>query len=255
MTNKANQSHNKKIDPTIEFLALFNDIDKYFDRLVEQSKFIPYNEKIKHIKNSHHSLAHYVKNNEYLLKFFWEIRNHISHGIKIDGQSFTTPSKHAIGRIKHCRNIIVKPPTAIDFFKKAVQTVNHDQLCQEVFPKVLQYTHLPVYQNKNLIGIINKTMVTNRCIKNFSKIKKNEREKLSIKDIMDNPQRTHYQFIKPQTNIHDIVSHFITTKNNKNKLLALFITNDGTPDHTIQGIITPRDIALIEEHFEKKVVL
>ncbi|MEI7478514.1 MAG: hypothetical protein WCJ81_08875 [bacterium] len=31
------------------YMAVFNDLDKYFDSLVSNEKFLPYNEKIKEI--------------------------------------------------------------------------------------------------------------------------------------------------------------------------------------------------------------
>lgn len=34
-------------DPAMKFLALFNDIDKKFDDIILETKFIPFNEKLK----------------------------------------------------------------------------------------------------------------------------------------------------------------------------------------------------------------
>jgi len=44
---KTNQT--QKEDPIILFLALFNSIDKHFDKVLGQDKFLPFNEKVKRI--------------------------------------------------------------------------------------------------------------------------------------------------------------------------------------------------------------
>lgn len=153
--NQTKQTNQNEQQTTLQFLALFNEIDKYFDRLVNQEKFIPYNEKIKFIKDSSHSISHYIRQNEYLLKFFGEIRNHITHGIKLKGHSFTTPSTYAINKITQCRNIILKPPTAKNFFSKKVMIAQADQLCKNIFPQILTYSHLPIIKDNTIVAILN----------------------------------------------------------------------------------------------------
>jgi len=46
---QTNTNATQKEDPIILFLALFNSIDKYFDKVLDQDKFLPFNEKVKRI--------------------------------------------------------------------------------------------------------------------------------------------------------------------------------------------------------------
>ena len=239
---------------TMQFLGLFNDIDKYFDTLLDNPKFIPYNEKIKIIKESHLPVSHYIVQHEYLLKFFGEVRNHISHGIKIDGQSFTIPSEHAIKRISRCRDIIVTPPQAKEFFKKQVASCYADELCKDIFPKVLEHTHMPVYNKWLLVGILNQRLIAQRFISNIESIEKKTWKKLQVQDLPIQKQLNQYKFITPETDIHEILDYFIEAKNNKGEISSLFITNDGTPNNSLIGIITSWDLAIIEDRFQHKVV-
>ncbi len=68
------------------FIAVFNELDKYFDTLVQDKtdRFMPYNEKVKLIAMDTTPVSMFVKKYEIKLKFFGELRNHITHGFKID---------------------------------------------------------------------------------------------------------------------------------------------------------------------------
>jgi len=49
MTNEKTLQQQKQLEQSrvMAFLSLFNEIDKYFDKILESERFIPYNEKIK----------------------------------------------------------------------------------------------------------------------------------------------------------------------------------------------------------------
>jgi uncharacterized protein YktA (UPF0223 family) len=54
----------------MEFLSLFNEIDKHFDKIIETERFIPYNEKIKMIIQGKCSISRFVKIYQNDLKYF-----------------------------------------------------------------------------------------------------------------------------------------------------------------------------------------
>ena len=234
--NNYNKQFTNKANPTFQFLWLFNDIDKYFDTLIDNSNFVPYNEKIRIIKDSEHPISHYIRQHQYLLKFFWEVRNHISHGIKIDGQTFTTPSKHAISRISQCRDIIVSPPTAQDFFYKEVQTVNNMDSLSHILKHSLTSTHVPVYSAWKISGFINEKLIARRSIMQVLNWEIIDIDKLDISDLDIQSQIEHYKFIHPETNIHSILHQFIDAKNNKKILNAIIISDTLDIDWSIKWI-------------------
>jgi len=55
-------------DPSLKFLAYFNEIDKKLDEILLQDKFIPYNEKLKFIAHGEYAISHFVTKHIILLK-------------------------------------------------------------------------------------------------------------------------------------------------------------------------------------------
>ena len=51
MERKENLNEKEKNEQTIvmRYLSLFNELDKYFDTLIETDRFMPYNDKLKWI--------------------------------------------------------------------------------------------------------------------------------------------------------------------------------------------------------------
>ena len=76
---------NSSEDTIISFLALFNQIDKHFDKVLWEEGFSPYNEKLKKISEGRYPISGFVRKHIYQLRNFWELRNFITHGIKTNG--------------------------------------------------------------------------------------------------------------------------------------------------------------------------
>ncbi|MDR2415567.1 MAG: hypothetical protein LBD75_02935 [Candidatus Peribacteria bacterium] len=54
----------------MQFLSLFNEIDKRFDKILGTEKFLPYNDKIKQIIQGNYPLSRFVKIFQNDLKYF-----------------------------------------------------------------------------------------------------------------------------------------------------------------------------------------
>lgn len=196
--------------------------------MVENKGFMPYNEKIKYIKDSDHPLAHYIKKNQQLLKFFGEVRNHISHGIKIDGHSYTYPSHYGIQKIKQARDTIVQAPKATDFFCKEVYSCTIHDTCAQIIPKISQYNHIPVYQGQTIVGIINKDLVLHWTIQQIQQKQVYNWEKTTVEILKSSKNIEQYVFIGPQNNIHDIIDIFTKSYQKEHPCKAICITQTGT---------------------------
>ena len=71
----------------MSYLSLFNELDKFFDTLVETDRFMPYNDKLKQISEWKFAISWFVRLHLSELKYFGELRNHIAHGyFDIDGE-------------------------------------------------------------------------------------------------------------------------------------------------------------------------
>ena len=110
----------------ISFLAYFNEIDKYFDKVLWDDWFSPYNEKIKKIAEWNYSITSFVRKHIYQLKNIGELRNFITHGIKSNGETFACPTDAAIEKLKEYTEKITKPAKVLDLFRKKVFTVGYN---------------------------------------------------------------------------------------------------------------------------------
>lgn len=114
------------------YIALFNEIDKYLDQILQTDKFLPYNEKLKVIRDGKYHLSPFVEKHEAKLKYFGELRNHIAHGFKLEGKHYSIPSYHAVEELRKFKEEILKPMTCFDLFKKEVYACKTTDLLQNV---------------------------------------------------------------------------------------------------------------------------
>ncbi len=144
-------------DSTMEYLALFNAIDKHLDKVLGEDVFLPFNEKIKRIAHGHYPISWFVKLHQYQLKYFGELRNHITHGIKQHGHTMAYPSSHAIAKLQRFKESILQPPRAIDVFARKVYTCLDTDLFTDVLSMMHEYgyTHVPVYDEAgHFVGVL-----------------------------------------------------------------------------------------------------
>jgi len=142
------------------FLSLFNEIDKHFDKILGAERFIPYNEKIKIIIGGKYSISRFVKIFQNDLKYFGELRNHISHGLKVDEYIYAIPTQRAIDKLAELVEKIVSPPLCIDFFRKEVHSVYYADSLKDLLYAMKQYgyTYVPVYSvSEEFLGVVSES--------------------------------------------------------------------------------------------------
>lgn len=153
MTNEQPLEQQLEQSRVMTYLSLFNEIDKYFDKVIGTEKFLPYNDKIKQIIQGKYPISRFVKIFQNDLKYFGELRNHISHGLKVDEYMYAIPTQKAIDKLADFVDKIVKPPLCIEHFHKDIQSVQ----LSDSFPlllKLVKEEHLPlvpVYDGKKFL--------------------------------------------------------------------------------------------------------
>jgi len=237
-------------DPIIDYLAYFNQIDKYFDKVLKTDKFLPYNEKIKRIIDGSFPISRYLKLYKYELQFFGELRNHITHGIKLDGHNYAIPSPYALHKIKTIAKAIKDPPSCFDVFKKDVYFCKTSDHLKDILPvmKYNAYSHVPVYDSQNkFVGVLSESNICYRLAKQFERLDHNL-QGFKISDIPLEHGLSHYMFVSKKTNIYQIDQIFTLKKTQKKRLWAIFITNKGKEQEPILGVITAGDVALVDTY-------
>jgi hypothetical protein len=138
------------------YLSLFNEVDKYFDKILGTEKFLPYNDKIKQIILGQYPISRFVKLFQNDLKYFGELRNHISHGLKVDDYLYAIPTQKAIDKLSDFVDKIVAPPLCMEYFRKNVACVQISDPFSTLLHvmKTEHYQVVPVYDGKTFLGVV-----------------------------------------------------------------------------------------------------
>ncbi len=219
---KLNRECDKNSNLIMEFLALFNKIDKHFDKLLWIDKFIPFNEKIKRIIKGDYPISWFVKLNQYQIKHFGEIRNELTHGIKLDGYSYLYPSDYAISQLKKYVDVIKAPFRCTDLFKKPVFTCKiHDKLTKVL--KVMHknnHSHVPVYdENKNYVWLLAESEILAWLIEGESA---KDITTAKVGDVSLISDLEYIVFVDKKCNVYEIDKLFALKKQKKKKTWSDF---------------------------------
>lgn len=242
------EKYDKNAEIVMKFLALFNQIDKHFDKVLLSDWYLPYNEKIKRIINGRYYIAWFVRLHQLQLKYFGEIRNQITHGIKLDGHTYIYPSEYAIEQLAKYASSIKKPPRCLDIFSNNVFTCQTNDKLKKILEIMDKnnYSHVPVYnEDEQYMWVLSESEVlawlTNE---EFSR----DMKTTTIGDVplMKNPD--YVIFVNKKYNIYEIDRLFTIKKQRKEKLWIVFITENGKRDEKILGVITAGDTALIDTY-------
>ncbi len=237
----------------ITFLALFNQIDKQLDKILWEDKFLPYNEKIKRVIHEPSYISWFVKLHQYQLKYLWEIRNQITHGIKLNGHTYVMPTTYAIQQLKRYATAIKEPPQCKEIFGKEVFCVNGNSTLGEVIHdiKKKKYSHIPVYDdNHHFLGILhlNELLIwifeQSKILSENTSIQEWKQQK--IKNLQLFTDHNHLLFVEEKKNIYEIDEIFTKRKMKNTDLSVVLITKNWLPNEDLLGIITPSDVAIID---------
>ncbi len=242
------KKHDEKPDLIMQFLAFFNQIDKHLDKILWLDIYLPFNEKLKRVINGNFSVSRFIKIHQFQLRYFGEIRNQITHWIKLDWHTYVYPSPYAIKQLAKYADNIKKPPRCIDVFGKSVFTCKKNDKLKNIIQEMEEnnYSHVPVYDQKNkyLWSLTESKILAwlseNMWKKNMDNIKIND---LEIKD-----ENNYVLFISKKTNIYEIDELFTIKKQQNEKIWVVFITDTGKRDEPLLWVITAGDTALVDTY-------
>lgn len=223
----------------VQFLGLFNTLDKYFDTVLHEEKFLPYNEKIKFIAEGDLAISKLVQKNINTLRYFGELRNHITHGIKTAGQTFVFPTDTALASLQQLKKMIVDFPTCKQAFWKKVFTCSVYDSLKYVLSQMREhnYSVVPVYQGKKFIGTLSTRMIVQRAAKHV--FGHEIPENLTVGDIQIDENSHHCMFIAQDESALVVQDIFLIHAS----VQVVYITPSGNSDEHITGIATMNDLS------------
>lgn len=248
MENKQiTEKYNEKPDIIMEFLALFNQIDKHLDKILWLDMYLPYNEKLKRVIGANFAISWFVKLHQFQLRYFGEIRNQITHWIKLDGHTYVYPSPYAITQLAKYADSIKSPPRCVEIFWKPVFVCKKTDKLEKII-QVMQeknYSHIPVYDDKKYLWTLTESSILNRMSQHMWEINLNM---IKISDLNIENDENYIVFVNSKTNIYEIDELFTIKKQQWEKIWAVLITENGKPETALLGIITSGDTALVDTY-------
>jgi predicted transcriptional regulator len=233
------------------YMAVFNELDKYFDTLVESDRgFMPFNEKVKHIAQDTWTISAFVRKYEQKLKYFGELRNHIAHGFKLDGKHYATPSYHGVEELRKVKEAIVKPVTISSVYEKKVYTCVATDSLKDVMiaMKNFGYTHVPVYDEKHtLLWVMTQSAICEWLAYHMQDASQSL-ESVTVSAVDLNAGIERYALVEQDKPLFAVAGLFEPTWLHHKILWALLITKNGKPEEDLLWIVTTYDLPAVTEY-------
>jgi len=230
---------------TEEFLKIFNELEAYLRKLVNEPRYNPFKNLINEAKKKNPAVGEYAND----LWEFAELRNGLVHAAR--DKILAEVNDTGLCLIKEISQKIKCPPTAFDIATKSVHVCQmDDHLLSEI--KIMKekiFTHVPVYEGNRFIGILSESSIFNwQCETTKENFISQDMKVRDIKKFLDinNRLNEYFEFVSKGTNAY-LIKQWFTEAIKKNKRLgAVFVTENGKQDGKMLGIITAWDLPRIK---------
>jgi predicted transcriptional regulator len=218
-----------RIHSRLKELSQANNSDRFVD-LLQDNK-----EKYSAIRFNFHKLKQYAK-----------LRNAIVHEKIEDGFYIAEPHLSVVEEIEKISEDVYHPPSVYSLANKPVIYLkSHTPLTKilSLFAKY-EYSQYPVYENGHFKGLLTSGGIT-KWLSNVEggvhKINDTKAE-----DVLKFEKRRNVACLAKNANMYDMENVFHQFYENKQKLEAVLITEDGDQDQLPLGIVTSWDLLQID---------
>lgn len=238
---------NKGTSNSVEFLEIYNDLDKYMRRMLNVDDFVGHTELTKRMGLKNKIFKRYKDD----LSDFAMLRNAIVHNPdKKYAEPIAEPHDYILNKYKEISNRVKNPPIALNVIaikSEYIYTTNMNAVALDVMKEMNKntYTHVPVVENERIIGVFSENSVFSYMVKKEDVLIEKD---VKIKEFADFiPLEKHesefFKFVPKNKLVIDIEEMFQKELDNRKRLSVVFITESGKPTEKILGLITAWDVA------------
>ncbi|GAA5417329.1 hypothetical protein Pryu01_02392 [Paraliobacillus ryukyuensis] len=222
------------------FVIAFNKIEKFFDKQIEDKKYIPFYRSVQRLSHTHPVVKRYKDD---LLEYS-ELRNAIIHERTEADYAIAEPHNEVVFQIEKIADELTAPKLVIPTFKKQLKIVQGKDLLKDVLHIIKQtdYSQFPVYQKKQFIGLLTDKGITHWLAKNTNDNNKGLFQTTILEMIKNDKRSRNYLFIHKYMTIYEAEEIFLTKLKEQKRLDALLITENGKQTETILGMVTTNDL-------------
>lgn len=177
-----------------------------------------------------------------------EIRNLLSHHSEVDGERIVQPSEALINFLHRVTEYVTQPPKALEcatLYSEILKT-SPSQKVQTVMKKMERqgFSHVPVIKDGQCIGVFSTSTIFQYSL-NHGLSSMNEN--MLISDFgeylpVDKHSGERFRFLGKDATINDVRVEFDRHVQRSRRLAVVFITDNGSSQGKILGMITPLDL-------------
>jgi predicted transcriptional regulator len=237
-----------KQDNAEQFLNSFNRIEQYLSSVFDSTKHVGFKRLVDKLSHTDSLVGLYKQD----LIEFNELRNAIVH--RSTGEMIAQPSDQALRKIQLLEQKLTNPPTALEVASKPVFVVQSNEYIANLVRTMERehYAYVPVYEGKKMMGVFSEHTLTKwlASIASDQGFTINEQHVDQVYDFLDSQDDKYnaYRFVAKDKDAFSIREDFIQYMSKNKRLGAVFVTNSGSPQEEILGIITAWDIHKLGEY-------
>ena len=184
-----------------------------------------------------------------------KIRNILTHDKSKEYKSILAVSDEIMNSVDSLIKLIEQPIKAID---SSITVKANNIFSQNIDDRIYDaikvmnekiYTHIPIYEGKDLIGIFSENVFFNIMLKEEEILLDKDVTFAAIKQYLDVENHTgeEFLFVDRNKSIFEIEEYFENYFARNERLAVVYITNSGKKTEQILGMITPWDVLGREE--------
>lgn len=229
-----------------KFLIIYNEIDNYFRKILNEDERTPHGELIRKISEKNKIFERY----KFDLRSLADLRNAIVHNAyKRNADPIAEPHDYILEKYEIIKNSIMYPPLALDSIAIRVPNIFSTQM-EDIAIEVMRemnrniYTHVPVIDDGRIIGVFSESTMFSYLVNNEDVIFEKE---MLIKDFseflsVNDRENECFEFASRNATVIEIEEIFHRGFKDKKRISVVFITQNGNQNEKILGLITAWDL-------------
>jgi predicted transcriptional regulator len=181
------------------------------------------------------------------LREYGDLRNAIVHD-RADGKIIAIPNDDAVESIETIVNSLLKPPQVIPLFQKEVLTLAiGDPMIRALrLMSKHAYSQAPVFDRDTITGMLTSNLIVRWMGASLAE-DAFDLDSTTVGDVLHYAKSgDNFEIIPASTSLFNIPELFLRYQMEGGKLEAVLITQNGKRNETLIGIITNRDLPLVQ---------
>lgn len=232
-----------------KYIEIFKKIESYLAKKYANDDHKPFMEMVRDLKKNNNIIRMFCDE----LREYAELRNAIVHKYSGGDKPIAEPYNETVAGIERIYNTLIKPPTA---YEKAVKPIRSNKTTDRIIDVVKTmiektYTHIPILDEKGVfVGVFSESTIAKWLANSV------ENDGFILAEVAVGEIKQHleqggdkfnaYEFVPRNMNIFDVQEIFSNAINKKERLGAVFVTENGSKHESILGIITSWDLPTIK---------